>query len=132
MDALAVDLKIFGDLANLPIGEFRPKPNSVEGEQREASRQLWASADGGTRVGIWECTPGRFTSERPTSSEICHIILGRAEVRSNHGEFRMIGPGDLLVLPKGWCGEWRILENLRKFYTVHTEAATGQNHSVAS
>ena len=62
---------------------------------------------------------GRFTADRTASSETCHIISGRVELQASSGEKRQLGPGDLLVLPLGWKGEWRILEQTRKLYLVH-------------
>jgi uncharacterized protein DUF861 len=36
------------------------------------------------------------------------------------GETRELGPGDLLVLPRGWKGEWRIWETTRKLYAIQS------------
>lgn len=114
-----IDLSTFRDLGSAEIGPFSPKPTSVEGDQQEAARTLFQSEDGSLEIGIWECTPGRFTADRTDSSETCHIIAGRVEMRRADGETRVLGPGDLLVLPQGWKGEWRILETTRKLYVTH-------------
>jgi uncharacterized cupin superfamily protein len=29
-----------------------------------------------------------------------------------------VGPGDLLVLPQGWTGEWVIHEHMRKLFII--------------
>lgn len=117
-----IDLSTFQDLATLEIGPFAPKPTSIEGEQVEAARTLFSSEDGSLTIGIWECTPGRFTADRSQSSETCHIISGRVEMRHADGKARELGPGDLLVLPQGWVGEWRILETTRKLYVIKAAA----------
>ena len=114
-----IDLKTFLNLADIDLGASAPKPTSVEGEQREAAKTLYSSGDGLLEVGVWECTPGLFTADRTTSSETCHIISGRVEMKTSTGEKRELGPGDLLVLPLGWKGEWRILETTRKLYLIH-------------
>lgn len=114
------DLSTYLGLATMDIGEFAPKPTSVEGNQMEASRVLFRSDDGTLEIGIWECTPGRSTADRSHSSETCHFISGRVEMRRADGEVRHLGPGDLLVLPQGWKGEWRLLERTRKLYVLHT------------
>jgi uncharacterized cupin superfamily protein len=75
-----IDLKSFGDLSNLDLGPFAPKPTSFTDGQVEAAKQLWASDDGMSQVGVWECTPGRFSADRTKSSEICHILSGSATV----------------------------------------------------
>ncbi|WP_352127261.1 cupin domain-containing protein [Mesorhizobium sp. dw_380] len=83
-------------------------------------RSLFQSPDGTIDVGIWECTPGRFTADRSGSSEICHIIWGRLEVSRADGETCELRPVDLLVLPQGWKGEWRISETTRKLYMIQS------------
>ncbi|QKC75916.1 cupin domain-containing protein [Mesorhizobium erdmanii] len=120
MESNLIDLSTFHDLAETDIGAFSPKPTSIEGNQVEAARSLFQSPDGTVDIGIWECTPGRFTADRSGSSEICHIISGRVEVSRADGEVRELGPGDLLVLPQGWKGEWRIRETTRKLYMIQS------------
>lgn len=117
-----IDFSTFKDLATADIGSFSPKPTSIEGNQTEAARTLFESTDGTLSIGIWECTPGRFTADRTQSSETCHIISGRVEMRHPDGATEQLGPGDLLVLPLGWKGEWRILETTRKLYVIKTAA----------
>ncbi|MBU4527805.1 MAG: DUF861 domain-containing protein [Hoeflea sp.] len=114
-----IDLKCFGDLSGLALGTFAPKPTSFTDGQVEAAIELWASVDGLTKIGVWECTPGRFSADRTKSSEICHVLSGSATVvGKSGGDERKIGPGDLLVLPLGWEGEWTIHEQLRKTYVI--------------
>lgn len=114
-----IDLNTFHDLASQPLGGFAPKPTSLTPGQEEASALLWTSADGRTKIGIWECTPGHFTADRTAAGEYCHIISGRASVANADGQgTRDIGPGDLLILPQGWTGEWVIHEHMRKLYVI--------------
>ena len=111
------NLVTFSDLANQPVEGFKPKPTRLTDEQVEASNPLWTSADTGIKIGLWECTPGRFTADRSETAEYCHIISGSATVKNlSDGTSRDIRGGDLLVLPKGWLGEWVIHEHMRKLY----------------
>ena len=111
------NLVTFSDLANQPVEGFKPKPTRLTDEQVEASNPLWTSADAGVKIGLWECTLGRFTAERSETAEYCHIISGSATVKNlSDGTSRDITGGDLLVLPKGWLGEWVIHEHMRKLY----------------
>jgi uncharacterized cupin superfamily protein len=114
-----IDFQTFAHLANIDLGEPEPKPTSISGDQVEAAKSLWTSPDGGVEVGVWECTPGRFTASRETSSEICHIVSGRVSLHEKDGRSRDVGPGELLVLPVGWSGEWTIHEKTRKLYIMH-------------
>ncbi|OIQ45513.1 MAG: cupin [Roseobacter sp. MedPE-SW] len=118
-----ISLDSFKDLANSPVGEFAPKPTTLTEGQTEAANVLWQAPDGGTSIGIWECTPGRFTADRTAAGEYCHIISGRASVTNVDGtNTREIGPGDLLVLPQGWVGEWTIHEHMRKLFIISADA----------
>jgi len=117
-----IDLSTYLGLAGADIGPFSPKPTSVEGDQQEAALALFRSQDGTLEIGIWECTPGRFTADRSQASETCHIISGKVEMRHLDGTTQLLGPGDLLVLPQGWKGEWRLLERTRKLYVIHKSA----------
>ena len=114
-----IDLTSFADLANVEMGAFAPKPTTLTPGQTEAAVNLWSSADGETNIGVWECTPGRFTADRTAAGEYCHIIAGRATVRNEDGSNpRDIGPGDLLILPRGWKGEWTLHSHMRKLYVI--------------
>ena len=79
------------------------------------------SPDGLAEAGVWECTPGRFTANRETNSEICHIVKGRVTLHDQDGRSRDVGPGEMLVLPIGWKGEWTIHETTRKLYIIKFE-----------
>lgn len=106
------------DLATLELGEFSRKSTSIEGEQMEASRELWQSKDGMLSIGIWECTAGRFSADRANNSETCHLISGSITLRGEDGQMQDLKAGDMLTLPRGWRGEWTLHETTRKLY-VH-------------
>ncbi len=113
-----ISFENFGDLLALDIGAFEPKPTSIEGDQREAAKSLWTSADGKMETGIWECTPGRFTADRSNTAELCHLLSGRVTLHNSDGSSREISAGEMFVLPLGWRGEWTIHEQTRKIYTM--------------
>jgi hypothetical protein len=113
-----IDLAAFQALAHLPLGPYAAKPTSIEGNQQEASCVLCTSADNRVTIGIWECTPGRFTADRTSASEFCHLISGRIEMTHADGSKVELGAGDAINLPLGWIGEWKVLEHVRKLYVV--------------
>lgn len=114
-----IDLMTFKDLATTELSAFKAKPTAFEAGQQEASTTLWTSDDNLVQAGVWECTPGRFSADRSTSSEMCHIISGHAVLKTIDGEDRVLKAGDFLVLPRGWRGEWEIIEQVRKLYIMH-------------
>lgn len=105
-------------LAQMDIGAFASKPTSFEGEQKEASVDLLVSADGRVSLGIWECTPGRFTADRSGSTEFCHFLSGKVEMTHPDGTVQVFGPGDAITLPQGWKGIWHVVEQVRKIYVI--------------
>ncbi|MDB5665554.1 cupin domain-containing protein [Cypionkella sp.] len=113
-----IDFSAFLALANTPLEAFTTKPTSFEGDQQEASTALFTSADGRVEIGIWECTPGRFTADRTASAEFCHFISGQVEMTHPDGSTQKFGPGDAIALPLGWKGEWRVIEQVRKLYVI--------------
>ena len=113
-----IDLSAFLALAQTPLGRFAPKPTTLEGDQQEAAVSLWTSADGRVDIGIWECTPGRFSADRSKSSEFCHFLSGEVEMTHADGSKERLGPGDAINLPLGWKGEWRVSSQVRKIYVI--------------
>ena len=113
-----INLSSFLSVATLDLGPVAPKPTSIEGNQMEAAVTL-ASHDGGrVEIGVWECSPGRFTADRSTSAEFCHFITGLVEMTHADGRKQRLGPGDAIDLPLGWKGEWRVIEQVRKLYVI--------------
>ncbi len=73
------------------------------------------------KIGVWECTPGRFSADRSAASETCHLIAGRVTLHGLDGSSRDVSAGGMLVLPRGWRGEWTIHETTRKLYVLHAD-----------
>jgi uncharacterized cupin superfamily protein len=103
------------DAAKVEMPEPQPKPTSLSG-QLESSLGVWADAV--TDTGVWECGPGEFTADRSGATEVCHIISGSGTVVGEDGTAADIGPGTLLVLPRGWRGTWFVKESIRKTYVM--------------
>ena len=114
-----IDSKVFSNLQGTELSNFSEKPTTLTSGQQEASKELWASADGRIRAGIWECTEGKFTADRTKIAEYCHIISGSAVVENENDKTRRsITAGDLLILPVGWKGTWTIITHMRKLYIL--------------
>lgn len=116
-----IEFQTFAHLANIDLGAPEPKPTSIEGNQEEAAKTLWTSPDGKLEIGVWECTPGRFTAVREDNSETCHIVSGRVSLHGPDGRTQEVRPGEVLVLPKGWRGEWTVHEKVRKLYVIYKD-----------
>ncbi|MGB3146266.1 MAG: cupin domain-containing protein [Paracoccaceae bacterium] len=113
-----IDFSDFLALADIDLGPMQPKPTTIEGDQTEAAKDLFVSPDGRVEIGVWQCTPGRFTADRSATSEFCHLIRGLVELTHVDGRVQRFGPGDAFNLPLGWKGEWRVIEEVRKLYVI--------------
>ncbi|MDF2809860.1 MAG: cupin [Microvirga sp.] len=124
-----INLLGYGDLHHRELGPYSAKKTTLTPGQVEAASTLWHSDDGNVSVGVWECTPGTFSAVRDTSSEICHLIFGRASLTSVDGFTSTYGPGDMIILPRGWRGEWTIIERARKLYFIYANAPASADGS---
>lgn len=98
---------------------YGPRAGADSGDPQVSLVEFYA--DGVTETGIWECTPGGWHIESRPDTEVVHILSGRVRMTDDEdGSTREIGPGDVMVLPKGWSGRWDILETTRKLYVVVT------------
>lgn len=102
--------------ATAELGTHAPKPTAVTEGLTEAAASVWSN--GRVDTGLWECTVGDFTAERNGYTEICTILSGRVTVEVEGQEPEEFGPGDVMVMPSGWKGVWRVHEPLRKHYTT--------------
>lgn len=107
----AAEADLFGPLE--PTG---PRVGADVGTPVTATRVL--HHDGPVQVGIWECTPGGWSIERRTNTEVVRILAGRARITDADGAIRELVPGSQVVLPRGWSGRWDITETVRKLYVT--------------
>lgn len=110
----AIDDVLSAKLA--PAGAWPPDRPPLEGAPQAAVLEL--ADDGRVSTGIWECTPGRFTSERTGCSELMHFVAGAGTIADDTGTVHAIAAGVVLFVPDGWSGEWNITETVRKTYAM--------------
>jgi uncharacterized protein len=115
------DLSIFLGLAGIDLGALADKATALEPGQQEAATSLWTSPDGALDIGVWECTPGRFAADRSAAAEFCYFLQGKIVMTHTDGTRRTLGPGDAIMLPRGWKGTWEIVEHTRKVYVFLTD-----------
>lgn len=71
-------------------------------------------------AGSWWCAEGGWPSPTPrATTEIFTVLSGHACVTdAGDGTRSFFGPGDTVVLPKGWAGRWDVLEDIHKVWVV--------------
>ncbi len=108
-------------LFSTPLGE------PLDGPMPTAGLRLWTSGDGRIRTGLWECGPGRFrTAFGDDEGEFIWLVAGTLTCAEDEGPTTKLAPGDALLFPPGWSGEWRIEGTLRKVLAEWSEGVGGE------
>jgi uncharacterized protein len=105
-----------GDDFDGPLEDWGQRSGADTGNPMMSGRVFY-EADG-IEIGVWECTPGGWAILNRVDTETVRILAGRARLTDADGTAVELGPGDGLVLPKGWSGRWDILETVRKHYVI--------------
>ena len=95
---------------------FSPVAQERVTEGNPATRLAEAVAGESFKSGLWEVTPGRFTTAPRGFDEVIHIISGSGVLRSADGTSVELTPGVSFLMEDGFVGEWEIREQLQKFY----------------
>ena len=108
-------------LSYFAVDKLRPKgprANADVGRPCDATRPLGTT--GATAAGSWWCAAGGWPSPKQrTTTEIFHVFSGHGCLTDVDGQRHYFGPGDTVVLPKGWSGRWDVMEDIHKVWFVH-------------
>ena len=108
-------------LSYFALEQLTPKgrrKNVDIGDPHDASRPLVKV--GTASVGSWHCTEGGWDSAAPRpTTESFYVLTGEASVTDLDGTLHTFGPGDTVVLPKGWSGRWDVTKAIHKVWVVH-------------
>lgn len=95
-----------------------PRKNSDWGQPHDASRPM--ATVGSVSTGSWWCAEGGWPSPAlRATTEIFYVFSGRGCVTDLDDTAHYFGPGDTVILPKGWSGRWDIMEPIHKVWVVH-------------
>jgi uncharacterized cupin superfamily protein len=94
--------------------------------QGASSPAAFSTALSKTTVGSWWCSTGTWTVVQPrTSTMVFHVWTGHAQVMdatSGGGDDdettrqHFFGPGDTVILPKGWSGRWSVQQDIHTIW----------------
>ena len=111
--------------AHAPISYFSidkltskgPRSNADIGSPHDSTRPL--ATVGNLKAGSWWCAAGGWPSPNLRgTTEIFYVLKGNGCVTDMDGTRNFFGPGDVVVLPKGWSGRWDVLEDIHKVWAV--------------
>jgi uncharacterized protein len=83
-----------------------------------AESAVFSTAGGAVSTGFWQREPDTWSFERPYD-EVALILEGDADIVTPDGTTLTVGPGDVLVTPKGSAGTWVIRETITKFWVIY-------------
>ena len=95
-----------------------PGPKRVAGDPEQRLWSEYADASGKFFVGVWESDPGTWRVQY-TEEEYCRILEGRSLLTASDGTVTAVGPGDEVVIPRGFIGTWQVIETTRKTYVIY-------------
>ena len=110
----------FGYFAREQLDHKGPRSNVDRGDPHDFSRPMLRGMQGGrASCGSWACSEGGWDSPNPRgTTEWFYVFSGRGAVTDPDGTAHPFGPGDVVVLPKGWLGRWDVHEFIHKVWLV--------------
>jgi uncharacterized cupin superfamily protein len=111
-----------GRRAELATVPWQKSDQPLSAGMSPTGRQYYASANGRIVAGIWACTAGNVEITDNPTEEICFIIRGTVKIMDVRGRSEIFGPGECLVLPRGFNGLWSQSDDFAKFHVVVEEA----------
>lgn len=84
----------------------------------DPGRECVTFASGAFSTGFWERDRQDRGFER-AFDEIALFLDGEAEITTESGEILSVGPGDIMITPKGSSGHWTSSSPVRKFWAIY-------------
>lgn len=84
------------------------------------------------QMGVWQVTPGSFTTDHSGYIEFIHVLSGAGRLVSETGTVTELGAKSTTVMPVGWKGRWEVDSTLTKVFTIlHCDADEFTIHAQA-
>ncbi len=80
---------------------------------------VFRSADDRFVVGFWRRDPEEGRMALDGYHEIALILEGEVEVTEDDGTVHRVGPGDLLITPRGTGATWHSLSPVKKAWAIY-------------
>jgi uncharacterized cupin superfamily protein len=101
------------------LGEFAPYEPEF-GDLIARGHVYYYSQDGNFGIGVWESKPGETTYTDLEYDELMYVLDGKLVMTDEHANTETVGPGEGVVLPKGWTGTLAVPEGgVRKIWVTY-------------
>lgn len=95
-----------------------PRKNPDVGQPHDATRPLVKAESFSS--GSWWCAEGGWPSPAlRATTEVFYVFSGHGCVTDLDGTRHRFGPGDTVILPKGWSGRWDVMQAIHKVWFVY-------------
>jgi uncharacterized cupin superfamily protein len=112
-------------LAGKKLGEFKPYEPEL-GNLVARGHEYYYSEDGNFGIGVWESKPGEMTYTDLEYDELMYVLDGGLIMTDEDGIEHSYGPGEGLVLPRGWTGTLAVPEaGVRKIWVAYMGGKKG-------
>lgn len=113
-DLISIDTKI--DNSNIEL--YLPDREKIlHGNPTQQLDNQYTSKCCQFSTGIWTGEVGKW-QVCYTEEEYCEILEGVSVVTNDKGKQFTVSVGDRFILPKGFIGEWEVIERCVKLYVV--------------
>lgn len=103
------------EAVELSAVEDYPFMQVIAGDKPVASGlSSFQSSDGKLDVGFYYGSEVTLRINGWPVDEVMVFLEGQVEITDEDGESKVYGPGDMLVMPKGFVGTWRQLGPIKK------------------
>ena len=79
---------------------------------------LFREAHGRASCGFWRRGPEEGRMDLPDYDEISYVLEGDVTITEDDGTVHEVGPGDILISPRGTKAVWTSHTPVRKFWTI--------------
>lgn len=102
---------------NPPVMEHTVPAKILSGEPVKKWHDIFVDPTNQFCVGIWESDIGKWEVDF-IEDEFIAIISGRITLTDQDGHAETFGPGETVVVPRGFKGTWETVEPVRKWYVA--------------
>jgi len=92
----------------------------IDGENPKAGGLTsYESTNGKFNIGLSRYSKMTLRLRDWPVDEFMYILEGQVEITNEDGSSKIYGPGDAIIMPKGFNGTWRQLSTIKKINVTH-------------
>jgi len=107
------------DITQQPVGSYSFMKVIEGSDPSYGAREDFVSEDGKLRVDYSQYTTMTLQLEDWPADEFMLFVEGMVEITDKKGRSKVYGPGDMILMPRGFSGIWRQLEPIKKISVTY-------------